>query len=206
MTIRRALIVACPLLGILALASPAYAAITEADGNVQPVMHDSQAAAGVCTVGERWVYVSSAAQSTYNPLAKKTDSLGANSEAPPNANADVFNDGVTITIASNGKSASFSINEATDPSTTVTVGKVVVKAGSHFTIYTGAHATPNTALTSPANAGPPGMGVSHAYVCYSATAPAITAEVPYAIILPLGGIAVGAVAFTLRRRRPLSAG
>jgi hypothetical protein len=200
--LRAGLIVAAAFVGVVVLGSPAVATITETSGTTQPVMHGSQDPAGACAAGEHWVYVSSAADASYNPLAKTTDALGANSEAPPNGNADAFNDGVTIAISADGKSASFSVNEATDPSTTITIGKVVVKAGNHFTIYTGADAVPNTALTSPANAQPPVMGVSHAYVCYSvAGTPPVTPEVPYAIILPLAGVAIGAVALTIGRRR-----
>jgi hypothetical protein len=196
------MVVAASFLGIVALASPASATVTETSGNTQPVPNGSQDPAGACAAGSHWVYVSPEADSNYNPLAKTTDALGANSKAPPNANADAFNDGVTIAISANGQSASFSVNEAVDPSSTVTIGKVVVKSGSHFTIYTGADAAQNTALTSPNNAPPPVMNVSHAYVCYSlVSSPPVTPEVPYAIILPLAGVAIGAVVLLVGRRR-----
>ncbi len=197
-------VVATLVAGVMALASPAYATITETSGNTNP---RTQSAAGQCAAGQHWAYVSSGAESSYNPLAKTTDGLGANSVAPPNANADVFNDGVTVSInAATGTSLSFFVNEAIDPTTSVTISKVVVKAGNHFTVYTGPNATQNTAFTSPANAYPPVMGVSHGYVCYSlATAPPVTPEVPYPIVLPIGGVAVGGIALTWRRRRRLRA-
>jgi hypothetical protein len=192
------------VVGVVALASPAYATVTEANGNTNP---STQNPGGQCAAGERWVYASSGAESMYNPLAKTTDSLGASSVAPPNSNADAFKDGVTIAInATGGASASFFVNEAIDPTTTVTLGKVIAKAGNHYTVYTGTNAPQNTALTSPANARPPVMAISHAYVCYSvATTPPATPEVPYPIVLPIGGVAVGGIVLTFRRRRRLRA-
>jgi hypothetical protein len=177
--------------------APAFATVTEVSGNTNPA---SQNADGRCTAGQHWVYVSPNAETTYNPLAKTTDNLGANLQAPPNANADAFNDGVTVTLT-DSTHASFSVNEATDPLTLITVTKLVVKAGNHYTIFTANDLTQNTPRSSP-NGGTNLMGVSHAFVCYSLTSapPPDVPEFPYPAVLAGAGVAVGATILVLRRR------
>jgi hypothetical protein len=189
--------------GLLATVAPASAAVTEANGNTNPL---TQNADGQCAAGQHWVYVSPALETMYNPLTKSTDSAGASQTAPPNSNADAYNDGVTVTLT-DSTHASFSINEATDPNTTITVTKFVVKSGNHYTIYTGSDATPNTPRTSPQNATPPVMGVSHAYVCYTLTQgpPPDVPEVAYPAILVGAGAVIGGTILVLRRRRPNAA-
>jgi hypothetical protein len=182
---------------VLAPATAAFAAVQEVNGNTLP---QGQQAAGQCAAGERWVFVSPTANPNYNPLTKTTDSLGASSVAPPNANADQYGDGVTISIGTDPKRASFTVDESADPNTTITIGKVVVKSGNHFTIYTGADAAQGASLSSPATN--PMMAISHAYVCYSlAQSPGqVVPETRFSILLPVTFLAAIAGVVALRRR------
>ena len=187
------------VVAVLTAATAASATVTPyASSNTQPVPSGNQNPAGACDPGERWVYVSSSAQPNYNPLGKTTDNLGASAPAPPNTNADLYDDGVTISISADGKSASYSVDPSAAP--TIAIGKVVVKADGGFSVYTGTDAAENTPLTYPP--GSTMFGVSHAYVCYSATGPdVLVPETPMAIFLPLAAIALGATLLVVRRVR-----
>ncbi len=163
---------------VLAVGAPAGAAvIIRTSGNVNPQTQNQE---GRCAEGERWVYVSPEVESSYNPLAKTTDSAGADDNVA--THADLFADGVTMTIEPGGIYATFTINEATDPNTDIVVGKVVIKANGHYTIYTGADATPGVPLSDP----PTGayQGISHSYVCYSVVPSVGISGVPLPLVVP----------------------
>lgn len=184
--------------GAFMAVTPATAAvIPDSHGNAQPVTSGRRNSTAACDPGEHWVYVSSHAKPRYNPLGKTTDDLGASEPAPPKDVADQYRDGITVALSADGASAFYSVDAGVAP--TITIEKVVVKAGNGFTVFTGADAVPNTPLSSPP--GDATRRVNRAYVCYSVLAQPLVPEAPMAILLPLAGLACGAVVLLVRRRR-----
>jgi hypothetical protein len=177
-------------------------------GAAQPLFrrHHHHRIPGACAPGERWVYVSSTPDASYNPSAMTTSSLGAKSLVSPSSKGDAFDDGVTLSIdGPDQASVSYSVEEAVDPTTVITIDRVVVVAGDHSTVYQGAAAQPNTPMTSPEHWTSATGAIIRAFLCYLlSVAPPMTPEVPYAVVLPLAGIAVGAVVLAARRRRAVA--